>query len=226
MATTPTGRDLTEQALEDAALRLLARDGVLSGLNLREVADEAGVNRGLVYHYFGSRQQLLRAALRRNTRQRLASIMAFDEPNFVKRMSRRFQAIVAHRAAMRLLALLWLDNDPRVRLVYAKDQTVPELREGLKAGLVAPGVEPEALQVALNALILGYALFREAYAKEMKLSVNELDRGVEGAMMRMVFRPEVLAAAGAPEPADEKDGKPTDRMTRDRGRRVKDAGAR
>jgi hypothetical protein len=27
------------------------RNGVLAGLNLREVAAEAGVNRGLVYHY-------------------------------------------------------------------------------------------------------------------------------------------------------------------------------
>ncbi|HAM48545.1 MAG TPA: TetR family transcriptional regulator, partial [Alphaproteobacteria bacterium] len=47
-------RGASEAALEAAALRLLRRHGVLAGLNLREVADEAGVNRGLVYHYFGS----------------------------------------------------------------------------------------------------------------------------------------------------------------------------
>ena len=31
----------------------------------REVADLAGVNRGNIYHYFGSRQELLRAAIAR-----------------------------------------------------------------------------------------------------------------------------------------------------------------
>jgi len=39
----------------------LNRDGVLAGLNLREVAAEAGINRGLGHHYFGSRRDLLRA---------------------------------------------------------------------------------------------------------------------------------------------------------------------
>ena len=48
-------RPATEAALQTAALDLLERNGVLAGLNLREVADEAGVNRGLVYHYFGTR---------------------------------------------------------------------------------------------------------------------------------------------------------------------------
>ena len=37
------------------AFGLIRRNGVLAGLNLREVADRAGVNRGNIYHYFGSR---------------------------------------------------------------------------------------------------------------------------------------------------------------------------
>jgi AcrR family transcriptional regulator len=63
-------RVATESALQKAALLLLERNGVLAGLNLRQVADEAGVNRGLVYHYFGSRRDLLRAALRSDVRER------------------------------------------------------------------------------------------------------------------------------------------------------------
>src|SRR5262245_36628667 len=64
-------RAATEQALQKAALALLERNGVLAGLNLREVAEEAGVNRGLVYHYFGSRRALLRAALRSDIHERI-----------------------------------------------------------------------------------------------------------------------------------------------------------
>ena len=55
----------TEQKLIDVALELIRNKGVLAGLNLREVADGAGVNRGNIYHYFGSRQELLRSAINR-----------------------------------------------------------------------------------------------------------------------------------------------------------------
>src|SRR5215475_1197825 len=44
----PPDRAATEAALQKAALSLVERNGVLAGLNLREVAEEAGVNRGLV----------------------------------------------------------------------------------------------------------------------------------------------------------------------------------
>ena len=55
----------TEQKLIDVALDLIRDKGVLAGLNLREVAEGAGVNRGNIYHYFGSRQELLRTAISR-----------------------------------------------------------------------------------------------------------------------------------------------------------------
>src|SRR4051812_47457639 len=58
-------REGTEAALLDAALELIERDGILAGLNMQETADAAGVNRGLIHHYFGSRRALLRAALDR-----------------------------------------------------------------------------------------------------------------------------------------------------------------
>jgi AcrR family transcriptional regulator len=55
----------TERRLIDVALELIRDNGVLAGLNLRQVAEGAGVNRGNIYHYFGSRQELLRAAINR-----------------------------------------------------------------------------------------------------------------------------------------------------------------
>ena len=57
------GRAASEALLREAALRLLDRNGVLAGLSLQDVADEAGVSRGLVHAYFGTRQDLLRSAL-------------------------------------------------------------------------------------------------------------------------------------------------------------------
>ena len=43
---TRTNRRDTERRLIDAALDLIRSNGVLAGLNLREVAEAAGVNRG------------------------------------------------------------------------------------------------------------------------------------------------------------------------------------
>ena len=66
--------DSTKELLENASLAMLNANGVLAGLNLREVAERAGVNRGLVYHHFGSRDQLLRSALKRDLRDRLNQV--------------------------------------------------------------------------------------------------------------------------------------------------------
>ena len=46
---TKQNRAETERRLIDAALDLIRRNGVLAGLNLREVAAGAGVNRGNIY---------------------------------------------------------------------------------------------------------------------------------------------------------------------------------
>ncbi len=48
--------------LLDAAIVVIARRGV-RGLRVQEVAAEAGVSVPLLYHYFGSREGLLEAAL-------------------------------------------------------------------------------------------------------------------------------------------------------------------
>ena len=64
----------TEQRLIDVALEMIQKNGVLGGLNLREVAAAAGVNRGNIYHYFGSRQELLRGAINRQFQRVLRSL--------------------------------------------------------------------------------------------------------------------------------------------------------
>src|SRR5262249_26041186 len=56
----------TEQALLDAAERLLMESGS-AGITTRRVAEEAGVNHGLVHYYFGSVEQLLVRMLERFT---------------------------------------------------------------------------------------------------------------------------------------------------------------
>src|SRR5215203_2810647 len=59
-------RSAAEEALLDAAERLLVEVGY-AGITTRRLADEAGVNHGLVHYYFGSNENVLVRALVRFT---------------------------------------------------------------------------------------------------------------------------------------------------------------
>ncbi|HUK68258.1 MAG TPA: helix-turn-helix domain-containing protein [Streptosporangiaceae bacterium] len=54
-------RAAAEDALLDAAERLLAAVGY-AGVTTRRLAEEAGINHGLVHYYFGSNEKLLLGA--------------------------------------------------------------------------------------------------------------------------------------------------------------------
>ena len=67
--TTPTGRvrmspETRREQLLDLGTRLLA-DRPLEAISIELLADEAGISRGLLYHYFGSLQELHVAVVRR-----------------------------------------------------------------------------------------------------------------------------------------------------------------
>jgi AcrR family transcriptional regulator len=100
--------------LIEVALDLIRRNGVLAGLNLREVADGAGVNRGNIYHYFGSRRELLRAAIPRRFEAVAESLTADRQGfSFVERRLRAFRtADTIHDSQLR--ALLVIDGDDTV----------------------------------------------------------------------------------------------------------------
>jgi AcrR family transcriptional regulator len=70
-----------EAAILAAARALLAERGP-AGVALRDIADAAGVNFGLVYHYFGTKDELLDAVYARATEQaasRLREVEHLDD---------------------------------------------------------------------------------------------------------------------------------------------------
>src|SRR5436189_6469532 len=96
--TQTTARAAAEEALFDAAERLLVDVGY-AGITTRRLAEEAGINHGLVHYYFGSNENLLVHALERFTARiitRQRELYAADLP-FVEKW----------RTAMRYL----LDED-------------------------------------------------------------------------------------------------------------------
>lgn len=169
------GRRATEALLEETAVRLLKRDGILAGLNLREVADQAGVNRGLVYHYFGSRGRLLRRALRRRGEETLKHLLALEGLPFVPRQLRFLRTMIAHSEAVRLRTLLLLDGTEPVKMMPLRERTQSHLRQDVSSGDMAPGLDLAAVHSFLVTSVYGYVLYREAFAAEFGVATEVLD---------------------------------------------------
>jgi len=173
---TAPNRNATSRQLEKAALTLLKKNGVLAGLNLREVADVAGVNRGLVYHYFGSRGELLRAALRRDSDRRFDSyIVAAPVRSIVQRIQVWTKMSLKYAEQLKLAAILILDGSQHVRLMPRREMTQQQLREDQESGSIAVDVDPVALHAFLQSHGIGYAIARKQLAKEFGIGVRELD---------------------------------------------------
>jgi AcrR family transcriptional regulator len=81
-ATAPNPPSAPPERLLDAAERLLVDEG-FAAVTTRSVAEEAGVNHGLVHYYFGSMDELFAQVLERHTErliQRQREMYARDEP--------------------------------------------------------------------------------------------------------------------------------------------------
>ena len=179
---------MTEAALEDTALTLLKRDGVLAGLNLREVADQAQVNRGLVYQYFGSRGELLRRALLRRGEHNRAELAAANYLPLPKRWTSRFRAMVSRPELVELTTLLLLDGTTQVKTMPLRESTLEHYRRDVEEANLAPDVDIEALNAVMAAFLYGYTLYRGAFAKEMGTSVDDLDNRVEELLYGRLYR--------------------------------------
>lgn len=111
------------EALLDAAERLLVEVGH-AGITTRKLADEAGVNHGLVHYYFGSNENLLIKALERFTERLIArqrELYATDIPFAEKwRTAMRFlveEDVTYEKVWLELQALGWNDPVLRERLI-------------------------------------------------------------------------------------------------------------
>jgi len=121
-ASTTPARAAAEAALLDAAERLLVEVGYAK-ITTRRLAEEAGVNHGLVHYYFGSNENLLVRALERFTGRLIArqrELYAADIP-FVEKWRIAMQYLVAEdrtyeKVWLELQALGWNHPDLRDRL--------------------------------------------------------------------------------------------------------------
>lgn len=73
------GRDGAVEALVDAARELFVEHGP-NAVSLRDVAKRAGVNHGLIHHYIGTREDLLRLVFSVSTDRARQEVAGTDDP--------------------------------------------------------------------------------------------------------------------------------------------------
>ena len=147
-------RAAAEEALLDAAERLLAGAGY-AAVTTRRLAEEAGVNHGLVHYYFGSNENLLVRALERFTERLIArqrELYAADVP-FVEKWRTAMRYLVSEDVSyekvwLELQALGWNNPELRERLARVND----EWRRVLTHAFEEPHREL-GLQMPLDALV-------------------------------------------------------------------------
>ncbi|AUM75753.1 TetR/AcrR family transcriptional regulator [Paracoccus jeotgali] len=176
----------TATRVEDAVLQMLEEQGVLTGINLNEVAKAAGVNRTLVYHHFGSRRGLLRSAIKHELRRRQVQTRTPSQPmNLGARVVHALRSLLGGGSSLRLTTLLHLDGSTAPRLMPNAETTLLQLERDRALGLVPDVDDLPALHATYAATVYGYALFREIFARDLGIDVAELDERVMAQVERL-----------------------------------------
>src|SRR5687767_4623231 len=161
-------RTAAEEALLDAAERLLVDVGH-AGITTRRVAEEAGVNHGLVHYYFGSNENLLVRALERFTDRlidRQRELYAADLP-FVEKWRTAMRYLVSEdvtyeKVWLELQALAWNHPELRERIARVNAEWRAVLTEAFEGPRREYGIDMplEALVSLVMTFNIGVAVER------------------------------------------------------------------
>jgi AcrR family transcriptional regulator len=140
-------RAAAEEALLDAAERLLVDVGH-AGITTRRLAEEAGVNHGLVHYYFGSNENLLARALERFTErliERQRALYASEEP-FAEKWRTAMRYLVSEdqtyeKVWLELQALAWNNAELQARLARVNEEWRVVLTEAFEEPHRELGIE-------------------------------------------------------------------------------------
>lgn len=158
MANSVKGLD-ARQALVRAAKELLP-DRAPSSVTGRELATKAGVNYGLVHHYFGGKEAVFREALLELRTEFLESHVEHDLPNLVIEPENPYLRAIG-RSQLDYPNELPLDGDFPIgdAMVVAVRERVAAANPTWTAAEI--DVEARARALAMLCLQLGYGLYQE-----------------------------------------------------------------
>jgi TetR/AcrR family transcriptional regulator, fatty acid metabolism regulator protein len=104
----------------DAAVRVFARKGYHTS-RVGDIAEEAQIAHGLLYHYFGSKEEVLQTVFRENWSELLAAFARIEESE---------EPPVAQLTAIaKVLLRAWRDRPDTVRVMVREIARSPHLQE-------------------------------------------------------------------------------------------------
>ena len=120
-----TPEDRREQLLELGAAMLSARP--IDEFSIDALAHDAAISRGLLYHYFGSKQDFVRAVLRRMADSLFEATAPVDSPDLTERLRVSLLAYVQWVQANRTGYVSFIQEaqrgNPEVREIYLGART-------------------------------------------------------------------------------------------------------
>ena len=162
-----------ENRFMDAAERLLVESGH-GGVTTRRLAEEAGLNHGLVHYYFGSMENLLARVLERFTDRMIVRQRALyaEEAPFIEKWRTAMRYLDGDREYQRvwfeLQALAWSRPELRERVA----QVNAEWRAVLTEAFAEP-LERYGLPIPLEALVSLVATFNEGIILERLSGIED-----------------------------------------------------
>jgi AcrR family transcriptional regulator len=171
------------EALVESAQRLIAERGP-AGVSLREIADDAGVNFGLVYQYIGTKEQLLAEVYARaaaDAAEQLRGAQHLDDA--VDLLMQRGNGTVARLIAW---AALEQQGNPGRGDLFGSSPALAALaalaeRDAAAGGTEMPPEQAQVLAALTMAIALGWRLFGPIAVAAADLDPAHLERYSETA---------------------------------------------
>jgi len=180
----------TQQGILAAAEDEFADKG-LAGARVDTIAEQSGVNKRMLYYYFGSKEGLYIAVLERaygamRKSERELNLVDLEPLDAIRKLAEfKFDYYLAHPAIISLLAgenmqnAKFLKRSRRLRDMHNSLAKVLQavLAAGQKKGLVKPGIDPVQLYISLAAVSYFFfsnaATLSTAFGREL-MSPSEL----------------------------------------------------
>ena len=181
---TPKGKKSRQRILK-VAIRLFARKG-FSGTSVDEIVEKAGVNKRMVYHYFGNKEKLYQAVLTTEYKKletlELETLHPEDpiEKIIPDIVSGYFSFVQTNPKFVQLL--LWenlnlgrnLDKMPNpLSKSPMLDLLLKALRIGQEKGTVRPSLDPHFLLISLIGNCMIYCSNRFTLSRSLKIDLGD-----------------------------------------------------
>ncbi|MGG3621995.1 TetR/AcrR family transcriptional regulator [Bacillus gobiensis] len=168
----------TEQkktAIEQAVLKILKQDG-LKSVSIKAISDEAGVSQVSIYNYYGSKEELIHAAIQRYVKEEFDYFERLTESD--KPFKEQFQLLIkrSHETGENI-------SSEALKDVYSKnsstkamvdkyyEQLMPKISKWIQAGQSENVINPN---VSIDTIMLYFNIWQNAMGQVLEM-VEEKD---------------------------------------------------